>query len=341
MGRLFHYVFCAACRLEEGDLGGSFLVEERVGEYFDDAELCHRRFHACELLTAILDAQPCASRNVVIDAVLHLGAFLGCFLRGNGRWDGFQHLEGHGDGFACQVVGIHHAELLREAEEHVAVGLLLWVVEEGEDFCVGLLGSAEERLEDRGLFVKLIEHEFQLCSVLGCVVCFASDEGVLAVADVVDFLCTEFCHLGCAAGGEDFLCHVGTRILGRRSFLWLGQFGQEVFLGIGVDAEKQSVAAEPDEGCNGLAFELDAVGLGLVWFPVGFQRDALQVPSHALLRRHSGHAQVAVGILVEVAGSRGCLFSYDGNAESGAGQVVADALERAARYERFHLSLRH
>ena len=336
---LFHYVLCAAGCLEEGDLGGGLLVEERVGEHFHDTKLSHGSLHVDELLAAIIDAYLGAGRHVVIDAVLHLGTLFGSFFRGNGRGDGLQDLDGGCHGFASQVVGIQHAELLREAEQDVAVAFLLRVVEEGEDLCVGLCGAAEERLQDCGLLVELVEHELELCAILGRVVGLATDEGVLAVAYVVDFLCAEFRHLRGAAGSQYLLRHVATWILGCRSLFGLGQVGQEGLLCIAIDAQQDTVAAKSDKRCHGFALYFDAVCFVLVWLAERFQRDALEVPPDALLRGNVLQAQVAVGVLVEVAGTGGCLLCNDCDAESSTWQVVGNAFECAAWHKGFNLRL--
>ena len=189
------------------------------------------------------------------------------------------------------------------------------------------------------MFVKLFEHELELFAVLGRVVCFASDEGVLAVADVVYLLCTELGHLCCAASGKYFLCHVRAWILRCGSSGRLRQVGEEGLIGIAVDAQQDAIAAKANEWSNGLALELDAVGLGWVGLAEGLKRDTLQAPLDTLLRWNVLQAQIAVGILVEVTWPGGCLLAGDCHAECCAWQVIGDTFEGASWYEGLNFRL--
>ena len=154
-------------------------------------------------------------------------------------------------------------------------------------------------------------------------------------------MCTELSHLSCASGGKHLLGHVGAWVLGRFPFLGLWQVREEAFVSIAVDAQQDTVAAKSDEWCHGLALYLDAIGFCGVWFAVGFQCDALEVPLYAFFCWDILEAHVSVSVFVEVAGSGRSLLADDGDAEGCAWQVVGDALERAARHEGFHLGLRH
>ena len=202
-----------------------------------------------------------------------------------------------------------------------------------------MCGACKERGECLVLLSQLAEHELQLCTVLGSIIGLATHQGVSALAYIIDFLRTEFRHLGHAASRQYLLRHIGTGISGCRVLGCLWQSGQSALVGIGIDAEQKSVAAQAHQGSHCLAAELDAVGLGLVGYTIGFQRDALYLPAHTLGGGNAVEVQVTLGVLVEVTGLGHCLVCLYGHPESSAWEEVGYSLQCAARHKGCHLRL--
>jgi len=103
----------------EHHAGIHFLVEEIVCQHFRFTELSDEQFAVEPSLSRGFDGCLSPARNVVDDTVqLLLG--LGFFI---GRRKGAFVFDGEGYGFTCQIVFLHHPQLLREAAYHLVLYL--------------------------------------------------------------------------------------------------------------------------------------------------------------------------------------------------------------------------
>ena len=91
------------------------------------------------------------------------------------------------------------------------------------------------------LLVDLLEHQSQLLLVLWHLVGFACSQLLTTLLQLLNLLGGNLGHLCRTACCNDFLRHIGTGILGSRTFLGFWEVGQEVFLGIAVDAQQKAV----------------------------------------------------------------------------------------------------
>ena len=127
-----------------------------------------------------------------------------------------------------------------------------------------MLCSLEHRFQGGSLLVQLVQHQLQLGTILGGVVCLALDKGVAAISKVVDFFGTKLCHLGYTAGSQHFLCHVGAWVFQLSSGDGVRQFGQHLLYGFCVDAKQKSIATQSYQRSHCLTLYLYAIGLVLI-----------------------------------------------------------------------------
>ena len=147
------------------------------------------------------------SRNVVGNSV-HL--LLSVVFR-----DGRSFHIGYGDivRFACQVIIGHYPQPLGEAERYFVVHLFgrqadckgfgFFFQSTGEHLCHGTF-----------LHIQIVEHDFELRSVLRHIICFATQQCVFAFADVVDFFGYQFRHFCSGSCHEYFFSQKFARVYG-------------------------------------------------------------------------------------------------------------------------------
>ena len=186
--------------------------------------------------------------------------------------------------------------MLGETEEELALYLFVGnVIDDGLEG-VTLLGAIEELEEGRLLCIHAVEHEAHLLSVGGHAFGLSLGELAAAVADVVDLVGGEFCHLGFVPRAENLLREVvvGIALNGLGSGLKMRHGG--CFLRVAVHGEEHSVIVLVERCDVVLGVDVGHENLGGVCDAVGRHLDSEDAIGF-LFFQGGGFLQVALGIL--------------------------------------------
>ena len=239
----------------------------------------------------------CLARKVIGYTVHFLFAFLG------GRYIGtFEVGDADIIRFTGKVIIGHHSQLSGKTESHFIFHLFR---RQPDGECLGffLYFAREHFRHSRFLLVQIVKHQLELGAVLGHIVCFAAQEGILAFADAVYFLSHQLGHLGTGVGHQYFFRQKTAWVNAAFGGFGFGRLGSRLTAERNVDGADNSVFGKLHKGCYGLVFHLHEIDVVLIRYTgyAGFY--LIQCPELLGFGRHVVETQIAVGISAKFSGS--------------------------------------
>ena len=311
---------------EEGGTGALLIGELALGEHLDMAELGHGDVALGEDRLGVVEGDAGLAGDAIGDALLEFLACIGIHL---GQAVVFEDGDADIEGRTCIVVVSDEAEFAGETEDEFTFHLVGGDVVEGA-YHVGLGGGAYEEGE-QGLLLggKMVEHELQLCTIVGHIVGFATDEVGTTLTNAEDLVGNQLGLLCLAAGLEEIAGHhigglelQGSGLLGLR---WCRNRRSRWF-GLLVDGPEAAVVGEIEGGKGDLVAEIDVIGAGAVGLGGTTELYLGDFPVDLVFLSHVLEAEILLGIHGELSGHDLGAVGRDLDLDFGGGQAIGEAV---------------
>ena len=89
---------------------------------------------------------------------------------------------------------------------------LSWNNVYGKGMLTNLTTADKQTIQHLLLAIYIIQHKFQLGTILGSIVCFATHKSVTTLANIIDFPSSKFGDLRHGTGLKHIACHTGTNL---------------------------------------------------------------------------------------------------------------------------------